>query len=281
MSFTLRITFGGLCLFAPDDTDPVTEKMHVLTATTSATHHHGGKTDDAGKAEPHYTLLIYDKAYSKKAQPLTGVPDFFNLEGSTLRIASPSTDTINIRSLPEEVVNMSEIAKKYIDASLVVGVNLPEQLAFRLTLDSGHCTPLHEGALWFFYGKGRNITPLVEWTSKFDDKELHWTFNGAGLPPATLYPIKDKEGNDVVEVVIFNVPVTEVPKRLPLIPIQGDEQPGFEAKHFDAYYDIMSPVDGKRECPRLMADVNPNAMMAVNPFRCLTAQAKVETRADL
>lgn len=234
MSFSLRITFNGLCLFAPDRNwtrggAAKEERLHVVLVN----HRH----------HPHVPHFFYNKAHESK-----GSTDYSNewkclhLSNCTLKL-DDFGDPIDLW-LPKQVVNAGAFVNSgKLKRTYVTNKN-NNLVAARFTTNSGNFASCGRGARWIV-GKGTpkewrgEITTCVEWIIDVtnDGKLDRWKLedcefqqeeseckNATSLP--TLYPIKGG-----IHLFVYNLPKHD--ERT------GDAVEGEPAEHFDGYYDLL------------------------------------------
>jgi hypothetical protein len=223
MSFSLRITFGGLCLFAPDRRNG---RLHVLLIK----HHH-----------EHLPRLRYNKAYETEGSSRY-IDDWQirRLNDCTLKLDNLG-DPIDL-FLPRQVIDLNE----FTPGARVDRLNVEQKtevVAARVTIDSGNFTSCGRGARWITGSTESpawqgEITTCVEWTINVQagntldlSTVLHCGSSDqenkdpAELKPPTLHPI---DGN--IHLFVYNEPREVSTKD----PVKGEK-----AEHFDAYYDLL------------------------------------------
>jgi hypothetical protein len=203
MSFTLRVTFSGLCLFVPDR---VNGKMHVLMPPTShgpgSLHDSGGgheghegnadlgehaeggeRTEGAGQAEhggrdqtplsghaadPHCTdahaaRLVFDIAHLSPGNTEPKGILAHVLLEDFALDLSAPAGTVDL-SLPPSIVPVGRlVGNQKIRRKLLERVPGPKVLS-RVTLTTGACTDHDPGALWEVGGVETCMTFSLEWT---------------------------------------------------------------------------------------------------------------------
>lgn len=229
MSFDLRITFMGLCLFTPDDADPAKPRMHVLMPLL----------DGADGHPQHLLRLVYDEAYEARgavqlSRRLVCVP----LERKALIVGAPQTGAS--LALPDELADVDTvIGSAMIPRDLVTAEDPAASLGSRITLTSGAVTEYEAGAPFRFPGRvAQPMTFQLTWTIRgIEESGLTWGLHALGTPASqaeplkTLYPI-----GGVVNIFVFNVVCAELP------PIQPRTFGLPErAEHFGGYFRLAAP----------------------------------------
>jgi len=271
MSFTLRITFSGLCLFVPEPTSGgTTGRMHVLMP--------GMFGEDCG-ADRHVAALAYDTGHLAAAGTPTGVTALAKLSGEQFTPVAGEEANLAFCS---HIVDLREITQRPVDPDHL-GADEKKLLAARVTLGAGRITRVAPGVCWEWRpGEFRPIANRVEWEILDVEGEqltlVSEPIGGGGEQKAlgTLYPM-----NGVVNLVVYH----ETPQELPPEPLPVSRQPvpapGFIPHHFSAYYTLFGgPVPnvlprywGKLEdCPPLAnpCELLPPDMGGV-PTMCLVA----------
>ena len=211
MSFDLRITFIGLCLFVPESSDG---PMHVLLPATDG---HNGHDD--GELQPHSARLVYDTAHTAQGQTAfrreLACP---SLEGFALDLRGLSRGSIGTE-LPDEFVDMGAIPGGGKVGPTLVGSEPGTSVTSRITLDAGHLTAYELGILWRF----RNAAPQpMTWRAE-------WTIRGIEGDRLEARKLESLHGND--------------PESLPeLFPIG-------ETIHLSVYHVLPRDLPGAREAP--------------------------------
>jgi hypothetical protein len=228
MSFDLRITFTGMCLFVPDPRD-ATSRMHVVLPA-------------AGK-HPHDARLLFDGAYVLGASELTRTLECRVLDRQAVRLLQPSGGAA--LDLPGEIVDLQQTLGKRVAPNKLVETP-PPVVKSRITLAGGAVTDYEYGAAFDMpYHKGIPMTWQVEWTVRgIADSALKWELVSLDtavvtevLPP--LVPI-----GGVVHVFVYHVITDELPGANPapvvIVPNVGDP-----ADHFAAFFDVATGgIDG-------------------------------------
>jgi len=240
MSFDLRITITGLCLFVPDNRADK-KRLHVLLLEHE--HHR------------HHPKLIYDKAHTNSPNEKLACR---TLDGVALNFGDHG-DVIQNPVKLDEIVDLDEIAKVgKLDPRFVDGDPRAE-VAARITLNAGSVTRIGRSAEWVVkqdstvVWKGK-ITTEIDWTIRGvngDTLKEQWEFvdlaTGVEAFGLELHPI----GNPpLIEVSVYNSLLRDLPPFEP----RPLPRPGEPAEHFDAYY---RPYGGGTILPILNEDPKP------------------------
>jgi len=211
-SFTLEVTFSGLCMFVPSQDK---QRMHVLMPVT---HHH-----------PHEMRVLYHPAYDtgtgnpNKSEP----PQVMELAGEAIELAGAGTLDATLKP---GIGNASNICGRKVPPELLTG---PPQgpVAARVSMTSGDYT-LSDGLIWDIDGADTELSNIATWTMTLPEAELTLSLNGE---KRTLHPIDGR-----IAILVFHVPPTEFPAVVPLEPYTFVCPPvGTEAHHFPAFYDLL------------------------------------------
>jgi hypothetical protein len=227
MSFDLRITFTGMCLFAPH---PTTGRMHALLPSFQ-----GAGNDPAHQ---HYPVLIYDVAYELPNSPqflrrLACVP----LDRTSLSLPQPVGSTATL-VLPDEVADLDRVVGQGSLPKRYLTSDPNPELDCRVTMSAGAVTDYKLGEYFLFGGgEARRMTWQLEWTIRgIQEDRLQWRLQALTSadpqPPGleTLYPI-----GGVIHIKIHNVTCQYLPKR------KVRELPGYKAaEHFEGYYELIN-----------------------------------------
>jgi hypothetical protein len=270
MSFTLRITFSGLCLFVPEATDTGgAGRMHVLLPGMSG-HHHSPE-------DRHVAALSYDAGYLVEGGPLLGVTALGGLTGYTLEFGSGEAASL---ALCSQIADLREVTGRGVDPDLL-DADTGQKLVARVTLGAGAITRVAPGMCWEWHpGEFRPMACKVEWEIlDFSGDSLTVTAQplgggGAAKELGTLYPVEGRVNLEVLH---------ETPQDLPPDPLPLEHQPmlerGENAKHFSAYFGLFGepvpivlprfwgPLD---DCPPITggcAEIPPD--MGSTPWACL------------
>ena len=211
-SFTLEITFSGLCMFVPSQDQ---QRMHLLMPVT---HHH-----------PHEMRVLYHPAYDmgtgtpNQSQP----PQVLELAGEAIELVG--TGALNA-TLKPGIGNASTICGKKVPPDLLTGA--PQgAVAARVSLTSGDYT-LNDGLIWDIDGVETELASIATWTMTLPQDDLTLSLNGV---TRTLHPIDGR-----IAILVFHVPPAEFPAVLPLEPLTFTcPDVGIEAAHFGAFLDLL------------------------------------------
>ena len=272
MAFTLRITFSGLCLFAPETTPGgTTGRMHVLMPGMFGHHHHG--------EDRHVPMLAYDAGHLLQGSPAMGSLTVAKLTG--YKLAPVEGESADVR-MCSHIVDLREITNRPVDPDHL-RADTRKKLVSRVTLGAGRITRVAPGVCWEWRpGEFRPIAHRVEWEiPEMEGDRLTLVADpisggGAAKPLGTLFPIDGRINLEIIH---------ETPQDLPPDPLPLEHQPvpmpGESPKHFSAFYGLFGgPVPivlprywGKLgDCPTLPGgcDLIPPAMGG-SPYTCLVA----------
>jgi hypothetical protein len=248
MSFTLRITFVGMCLFVRDGD----EAMHVLLPATGGVGgdgerpppdgewvdpgpgvrgaRHGGHAGSGTgfthvEVETHTARLIFDTAHLRPNKVrLDGVPAHVSLRDQALEL--PACGAPLSTALPGDLVAL--------DTHLRADLWEKEKslLASRVMLRRGCWTDHDAGECWEWTDGPRRMSHVVEWTiedypGSVLEHRLTQLGGGTGdaLPP--LYPVCG-----LLDLSVWHVPHTDLPPD----PVRRERpERGYQAHHFAAF----------------------------------------------
>jgi hypothetical protein len=224
MSFDLKITFTGMCLFVPDSRDVNTPRMHVLLPETSA--------------HPHSAKLMYDRAYKKPgASSLERFLACHRLDRMELRFRG--TGGSATQELPSEIVNLRLTLDKRVTPDKLADP-APASVKSRITLESGAVTDYEYGAAWDLpYHKDVPMTWQVEWTIHgLDPATFAWELVNLDTEQAEDLPKLHPVGG-IVHVYVYHVLTDELPGTdpLPALQIPKDNE---RAEHFAAFFSLAT-----------------------------------------
>ena len=240
MSFDLRISFTGVCLFTPDvaPASPAQHRMHVLLPAFGTGDHH------------HHARLVYDVAYLTGAPGLARRLDCVPLEGGYLEILSPGA--LNA-AFPREVVSLDPImSPERLPRSYVSDAPGP-LVSSRVTLASGAVSNYEVGA-HFEVGEvsARRMTWQLEWTVRgIESDRLALDLRpfttqedepSPPVPPRELFPI-----GDTIRLFVYNVTCQD----LPPLRLMDDFPVGAEVEHFKAYYQLYGASASGKSLPKI------------------------------
>lgn len=270
MTFTLRITFSGLCLFVPEAVGgAATGRMHVLMPGMFGHHHHG--------TDRHIAALSYDAGSLVQGGPVLGVPSLATLSGLALEFGSGDTAELGLCG---HIPDLREITGRGVDPDQL-GPDTRGKLASRVTLRAGRITGVAPGVCWEWRpGEFRPIAHKVEWEIprvKGDRLAVMATRLGGGGAPkslGTLFPTGGRLNLEVYHDTTENLPPEPVPIAQQAIPA-----PGEHPRHFSAFYDVFGdsvptllPRYRGNDCPPV---ANPcgtlEEEMGGTPYTCLVA----------
>ena len=250
MSFTLRITFVGMCLFVRDGE----EAMHVLLPATGGGGADGGGPPPDGESlgtgpgvrgpgtrhgthlepesgvthvdvEPHTARLIFDTAHLRPNKVrLDGVLAQLSLRDQALEL--PACGEPLRTALPGELVRLETGIRPDLwekEKSL---------LASRVMLRGGRWSDHDPGECWEWTDGPRRMSHVVEWTiEQFPGEVLEQRLKqlgggtGDALPP--LYPVCG-----LLDLSVWHVPHADLPPD----PVRREKpKSGYQAHHFAAF----------------------------------------------
>jgi hypothetical protein len=229
MSFTLRVSFHGMCLFIqPQDT----EEMHVLMPAT------GGTADgDSCACEPHVPRLIFDAAHLLPNQTAPNYAQVhYSLKNRVLDL--PQAGNAFDGALPSGLANLGSVR-----ADVVSGENV-DLVASHVVMRNGSVTDYAKGDCWEWQGQIQRLSHIVEWsvadlTGDSLDLALQGLAGGYSGAVPTLYPI-----NGVVELEVWHAPHTELPPDY-IVPPPPTTRGA--AQHFASYGKLL--VAGTTDVP--------------------------------
>jgi hypothetical protein len=214
MSFTLRVSFHGMCLFVRDGS----QALEVLMPATGAQAGTGG----CACAEPHAPRLIFDSAHLRPSQSAN---DDALVHCS---LAKKSLDFGDLggtldNSLPPELAKLGTVR-----SDVLSGENT-DLVASRVRVRNGSCSDYSRGACWSWQGQVQRLSHVIEWSIPDvpgDSLQLplqSLTGVSIGSVP-TLYPV-----NGVVELEVWHAPHSELPPDfvIPPQPARGAFAPHF------------------------------------------------------
>jgi len=236
MSFSLQITFRGMCYYVPD---PAEKAMHVLMPSTG---------DHAHGLDPHHALLSFP------GRPL----DPESLDGRQLDLSGLRAESETL-ALPPGVADLWHHAGLKIDREQL-GPTPRASVVARLRLPGGSTAKQGPSAGWKFRDDGpieilTNEVTLT-WTLPGHSLDLHIRPLVVGKPDTSL--TLEPEGG------VIQLMVSYLPEREPPNPRMGDPAPHFEC-HYSLFQNAMA-----RPVPRLHKLVEASSGGG-SPYTCLTA----------
>jgi hypothetical protein len=248
MSFNLEITITGMCLYVPD-----VEKrlLHVLLVRYDGHHSNGHHADCPDR---HFARLVYDKAYlDEEASHLSGGMSCDDLTRCAL-LLDGFDDALKL-DLPDQIVDLNEIAPGGNLEPNCVRNNPPPTVAARVTLGAGSITDWEQGDIWYPSSspEGR-ITTAVDWTiSNIQDEALRLDILNLDDETQVRRQLILHPKNNFVKLYIYNATIDGLPPAEEKDPQAiNKDQP---AKHFDGYYQLYQgaphviPVRAKQGNP--------------------------------
>jgi hypothetical protein len=284
MSFDLKITFTGMCLYVPD---PDKGRMHVLMPRSGGAGHedHAGHDGhepgghgDHGGVEAHVVRLFADAAHL--------APGTDERTGVVAGVAKMDDRVLDLTELESAILDLDLSGRQLEDIGRIVGRSVPrrrvdgpdEKVFCRVTLDGGAATAHAQGAVWEVDGKEQPLTYRIEWTlhdvwSEGRDQALRLRLRAPDGAPAEelppLYPIPAAEGGrPTIDLHVFHTPEHELP---PWPRAPGNQAPS--GHHFLGLYELFDdPV--KRPVPRFRRPPVPDVPgpIGADPQRCMAGQ---------
>ncbi|HEX8246206.1 MAG TPA: hypothetical protein VF541_22030 [Longimicrobium sp.] len=220
MSFTLRVSFHGMCLFVREGT----QALHVLMPAT------GGVADEDGcGCPPHSPRLIFDSAYLRPRQTaLDHALVHCSMQKKTL--AFPQAGSTLDSTLPAGLAKVGQVRP-----DVLSGQNT-DLVAARVLLRNGSLSDYAKGDCWSWKGQLQRLSHIIEWTvGDLPGDSLALPLQGltgaaAGSVPA-LHPV-----DGVVELEVWHAPHSELPPDYIIPP-----PPAFRgaAQHFSSYGKLL------------------------------------------
>jgi hypothetical protein len=271
MAFTLRITFSGLCLFAPEAAGGgTTGRMHVLLPGMFG-HHHDG-------VDRHVAVLSYDAGALVQGGPPLGVPAMARLTGHALSFGGGDTASLQLCG---HIPDLKAVTDQAVDPDTLAG-DTRQKLVSRVTLGAGSITGVAPGVCWEWQGEFRPIAHQVRWEIPNMEGDrltvVATPLGGGGVsrPLGTLFPTDGLLSVSVLHETVENLPPDPLPAEH-----QPELRPGEQPRHFAAYFGLFGgPVPmviprywGKlADCPPL---ANPCTAlppdMGLTAFGCIVA----------
>ncbi|HSU13465.1 hypothetical protein [Longimicrobium sp.] len=221
MSFTLRVSFHGMCLFVRDGT----QALHVLMPATGGAE----EGDGCGCVEQHSPRLIFDSAYLRPQQ--TGLDDaLVHCSMLNKALEFPQAGNALDNTLPAGLAKVGEVRADVLD-----GTNT-DLVSARVLLRNGSLSDYAKGDCWTWQGQLQRLSHIIEWSiTDVPGDSLSLSLQGlsgafAGSVP-TLHPV-----DGVVEVEVWHAPHTELPPDY-IIPPPPAARGG--AQHFSSYGKLL------------------------------------------
>jgi hypothetical protein len=243
-SFSLSITFGGLCLLATDRTQPNSHRLHALLLKRSL-----GTTPNVHPDDEHLPRLVVDKAYTNPGSTSEMAEvTCWDLDNQVLNLAFGSTP-IDL-TIPGETAALQKVAPVgLLDPSYVTG-NSNHVARSRLTMFNGAAGAHGCGAQYTSNtpagaSPSGRFTNWQEWVMQGvttvdakgnDCVTLHFGSLERGNPPLPdipLYPV-----NDRIKIYVINVTQAEMP--IPHIDVQTVGK--VRADDFDSYFMVFPGI---------------------------------------
>jgi len=223
MPFTLRLGFGGLCLFAHDQQNG---RMHVIFPSDSE----------------HKPRLTHDSESTGAEKP-TGKPSHRYLENTFVDLTALETTSSHLGAPPDDVANLTNcVIRRKIVEDLNPG---EEKITTRITFAAGKARVERcgEGASWEFGAGARKRLPVrVVWELEIADPHTSISIPRLGLNghPGRK-PLKLNQHHGELNIWFSNTPQGHLPKKLPPKTI-WNELP--KAPHFGHYYTLLGDCTG-------------------------------------
>jgi len=229
MSFDLRITVTGMCLFVPDNRTAGAPRMRVLLP-------------DMSNHVNHSARLLYDHGYIATTPPTPRHDLTRSLKCHKLdrqRLVFPGTNAS--LELPGEIVDLAPTGAR-IDASVIDNSPPPADVVSHIELGAGAVSDYELGAAFDYNGSTLPMTFQVHWTIRnltnaAGEDKLEWSLtsldNPANHTPLdTLVPIGGE-----VHVLIYHTTPLELPGHPVNLSVPSF---GNEVKHFRAFYKLAT-----------------------------------------
>jgi len=251
MSFDLRITFTGLCLFVPD---PPRTCMHVVFPDTS------------GTTMAHRAMLTYDSAYDVQgATQLSRRLTCLSVERRRITLPDPSIYTggaapedIDL-ALPDEVIDLgADAGAGTVSAALLQAGASPVNA--EVVLAAGRVTDYRPAAMFTFAsaaGPRRGPRPLanrVEWTLRDIPGSTFPLVNALDLDTRASTPLLSPLHalGRTIRLTISHLPAAELPGAQPPVPASPAALPA----HFRTYYTLFGNGAAQQPVPVPVAAPN-------------------------
>jgi hypothetical protein len=270
VAFTLNIDFAGMCLFVAK---PSAGRMYVVLPSAGG----GGEHSD----HRHVPLLVFDAAHLD----LTGIPPAL-LSGLKVHVplrhlSFTVPGTAPVLSLCPDMADLTPVAKGHalLDGVLDDGNPAPDELASRITLETGKIAGLFPGACWQWANTVRRVAHKVRWSATLEGASfsLDLTALRAEGTQRTIALRPLPTGNGTITLKVHHSPPGDLP------PEQGTpERPVYNAAapHFEGYYTLFEG-DLPAEVPLFRtvqgcnatggADCTPISDMGGSPYTCMVA----------
>jgi hypothetical protein len=241
MAFTLRVTFSGMCLFAPEvgsATRP--DRMHVLMPRATSHGH-----------EDHVPIVEFDIAHLTPGTQNTDIFAQWLLRSRGLKIEGAGASL----SVCHDVVSLYPVVGRRVPEELFEG-NPGGVLTSRVTLGAGRMSAVAKGACWEWNpDEPRRLAHQAQWSiSNMPGDaypiQLQGLTGGGGVGPVVqLHPIGEDELR-VIQLYVSHLPSADMGPEPRDIPEPHHDSP---APHFDRYFDLYGPQTPIR-LPRYRSD---------------------------
>jgi hypothetical protein len=230
MSFTLRLGFGGLCLFVPEVVDGTLKRMHVLLPATTV-----------GSEHEHEPLLICD-ALPRSDSDLAERARRRDIRNRVVDLSAVRSGT-ELDEVPKGVASLSGLGS--IPREMVKDGYKGDEISARVTFAAGDSRLHHcgRGGRWWFRGKEQHLAIRVVWKIRVKGSELVvpvWDIDNPGQREEyRLSPCDDR-----LDLWIFHAPKNEAPRTLPPLTNRQPPKPRDKARHFGPFEELLRlPAD--------------------------------------
>lgn len=243
-AFELHIIFVGLCMFVDDKENPKGERLHVLLPKTEGHHEH-------------QAALLFNPGYKTGVKEPSGPP----LDAAVCRLKNRQLDLTSLNTMgglsrnfkKSNVFDLGDWAGRTVERRLLDeggDATPPNESVTRITLDAGTIRRRKKGSVWEIRKPGSlhqkfrgHMAISARWVIdvaesdppqdfvEFDLKPLN--DQETGVETIRLFPIDGK-----IEVYVYHSP--ELPKAVPVDPVDPEHEVGDPAPHFRAFYDLLS-----------------------------------------
>jgi hypothetical protein len=223
MSFDLRVTITGMCLFVPDERTG-SGPMRLLLPDMSDHLNHDAR-------------LLFDRGYLTPGAFLQRDLQCISLDRKLLSLPGSG---LSLR-LPREIPNLGFTGAS-VKASVLQTTPAPREVKSHVVFEGGAVSDYELGAEFDFPGNSGLLTFQVDWTVRGltgtgGNDRLDWRLVSLDDEMAvtylpTLFPV-----GGVVHVLIYHTPTNELPGARKVVTIPPG---GTEASHFRGYYKLAT-----------------------------------------
>jgi hypothetical protein len=253
-TYTLTITFVGLCLFYGEPNVDSPEVMHVLLPP------------EIPGMGTHVAMLCYQSSYLQPSGTGGGDWQQTSLAGADLELTGhgrPDT-ALDVTALP----NIFAGSQRGINRE-VLDPDAGKWLAARVRLKAGSCTGYGLGSCWWYPDQQTKqmMANGLTWTIELHQDSLDLALapfdGGAARALPTLYP--DASGN--IALSIYHT----IEADLPPAPVTGPApEKGSKEPDFAAYYSVLEgPLDANWPVPSYYG--TDCAGSSAGPYTCMSA----------